>query len=764
MARASVRAYDLLNQRSKFSGYSRFAGGTRAPASGSLGAATASIAKASAATELQDKVKQYNDGIVTNEDMRAFLTRMSTNPLLTPNERVNVQDQIRSFDENIREGQLNATYKNAPDNSVQQIQAAQALANYFSTKAARLSPGTPAQSDALQSAGKWSDATKTIQENMNKTSRALKRATLYNQLADQPPNSVEEAQMKAKGLMELANQAAADGDQQAALTFQTQAKNAQNEIPVIQAKQEKLTTAAERKDIINTINTFANAYHDGKISIQEFASAIPDLESRAVSIGDSSIQLSLNRWADSLAKDEAKGVKRGTLNGLPVVTGRGGKGGGAETTWDVQDKNYQEAMKLMNKWVVKGKDDAGKPYTYQNFINDSALQLQNREQTLTERLDALNAMSPNDRVYVNGKKTRAADLIDELNKELDTSSGFKIGDNTQDGGIEQKIASLVNGDVVLVMSNPSQPGDTGGKSVAKVDFKDINAFDKSNYIQDERGIYHQIQGEKRYLKAADAVGGLYIDQKTNKTYSVKTDSSGRPYIIDKQYVDVFEPGTSYKVRRYINEGDTKVQGISDTERAAYQTQLDTKLRQATGAAELTPPSSKSANLKSDLLTPTPGMVEKTGSAKPGIDIPKIAGDVIGTAKNLVAPQGVNPLDVVKPVVEAVKKVVAPVPQYKSAQELNLPSNIKLNAAPVNLPSQSQTTMPRIQEPKLSIVGAQPQNPLQKAAAAGQIKPISIPGPNIPTPGKPQPSLNPVQFAQQKINDLKNLAIKLWPKF
>ena len=224
MARASVRAYDLLNQRSKFSGYSRFAGGTRAPASGSLGAATASIAKASAATELQDKVKQYNDGIVTNEDMRAFLTRMSTNPLLTPNERVNVQDQIRSFDENIREGQLNATYKNAPDNSVQQIQAAQALANYFSTKAARLSPGTPAQSDALQSAGKWSDATKTIQENMNKTSRALKRATLYNQLADQPPNSVEEAQMKAKGLMELANQAAADGDQQAALTFQTQAK------------------------------------------------------------------------------------------------------------------------------------------------------------------------------------------------------------------------------------------------------------------------------------------------------------------------------------------------------------------------------------------------------------------------------------------------------------------------------------------------------------------------------------------------------------
>ena len=114
----SARTASLLSARKSYSGYGRFGGSTRVLVSSSLGDKANTIAKTTLQTELESKTKQYNDGVIGNEEMRTYLLKIEGNSLLSPSDKVDVQNKIRDFDYRINEARLEATYKNAPDNSV----------------------------------------------------------------------------------------------------------------------------------------------------------------------------------------------------------------------------------------------------------------------------------------------------------------------------------------------------------------------------------------------------------------------------------------------------------------------------------------------------------------------------------------------------------------------------------------------------------------------------------------------------------------------
>jgi hypothetical protein len=749
MAR-NARSQQLASQRSRYAGFRGFSDRRRIiNPYGTLSGAVSSIAKQAVQTQLQSKVKQYNDGLIGNEDMLSFLQSINGSASLTAAEKADVSSQIAEFGDKIRGDKLLANYSNTDKGTTDRAAAAQALSDFYAQKAAKAAPDSPAASTALQQAGTWKATAASEADAVNKSARSLNRAKLMYQVSQQQPGSEDEARLKAQAFQELASQARADGNETEAVQMETNAQNALNEIPAIQEKATKAATTAERTDIINNINELANQYHDGKLSPQEFAQAIDLLDQRAVAIGDTSIQLSLNKWSDTLAKDIQKGVKRGSIDGgngvsLPVVLGKGGAGGGTQTDWDQEDGNYSKAMNIMQKWVTTGKDDTGHPYTFQNYVNDMAVQLQNREQTLSSRMDVLDAENPNARIYVNGKKVRVADVINDINTEMDTSSGAPTGDKTEDGGIQEKLNSLVNGNVAMVMETPNQVSSGGnisksGRGVAKVRLVDVNSLDTSKYVPDEKGIYHELQKEYRPLTDAEKkqiVGG-YIYDKQGNAFKV----NGNKVETGKNYVDVYDPNTSFSKRRFVGQGAQSVQGITDTERAAYQAQTDLKLRQATGAAELNPE-------QNPLASDTAKLIQKNQS-QDALQKPSAKGNgVFDAAKTLIQPTGVNAFDAIKSVAPAVKsaagavgsaisKVVAPQSPYKTPEQLHLPPNQPLNtpgssgsAPAVPTIIQPPKVNPGLASAPLTVVGNQKPNALQQMAKqTGQQ--IKIQGPTIP---------------------------------
>ena len=199
----SARVASLLAARQSYSGFRQFGSGTRV-LTGSLGEKANTIAKTTLQNELEAKTKQYNDGVISNEEMRTFLQKISGNTLLSSSERIEVENKIRDFDARITEARLEATYKNAPENSIQKVQAAQTLSNYYKSKASGLYSDTPAASEALERAGQWGQVVQAETTQINKQNRALKRAQLFQEVYKQVPNSAAEAAEKWPRIANLA--------------------------------------------------------------------------------------------------------------------------------------------------------------------------------------------------------------------------------------------------------------------------------------------------------------------------------------------------------------------------------------------------------------------------------------------------------------------------------------------------------------------------------------------------------------------------------
>lgn len=314
----SARTQQLLNQRKQFATYNRFSSGriSLLSGTGSLAERTASIAKKTIETELSNKIKQYNDGLISNTDMKDYLTKIKGNTSLSASDKVDIEDKIRDFDEKVKVEKLEAVYKNAGDNTQAKIDAAQALANHYTSRAKTLQTDTPVYSTALQKAGQWSQTAIKEKDQIEKIARSLKRAQLFKKVAGETESgSIDEAQKKAQSYQAIADQARVDGDETQALQLETYAQRELNRIPGIELQQSKKIEAenkkvqAENKKIVTDyINTTYNDYKDGKISPVQAIANLNYADEQASTIGDTSLQLRLNNLSQAVSKDVEQGV------------------------------------------------------------------------------------------------------------------------------------------------------------------------------------------------------------------------------------------------------------------------------------------------------------------------------------------------------------------------------------------------------------------------------------------------------------------------
>lgn len=736
---ASARAAYLLNQRQKFGAYSGFSKMRVNP--GSLASATNTIARQTVKSDLADMQSKYNDGLVSNQEMLDYLSKLKGNSSFTPSEQVTIDETIRNFNNKVREDALTAAYKNAPKGTMASVQAAQAIANYYQTLAGSQQTGTPAQSDSLQKAGQWNAQVQSEKDAITTQARKQRRAELFYQIAQQQPNTVDEAQMKAEAYQALASQAQQDGDTTEALQYATQAQNEINNIPNLQATLDKQSKSATRQDIVSKINTLANAYHDGKITPQEFASVIPQLDQMAMDIGDTSIQLSLNKWSDTLAKDVQKGVKRGDFQGLPVVLGKGGAGGsGVATNWDQQDYNYTDSVRKLYSALQSGK------ITGQEYVDAMAQTVVQRASEVQDRIQTLEQIAqtnPDTKVAYDGKNhVRVADALNDLYKKQDAIYG--------------QAQAIQNGTFGIIAEDPSQFNNSGlfkknGKNTVAYQVVDTSQMPKGQYVQDSRGIYHMIKTEERQLTPAEQAQVFNNTLAVNgNIVRVRQDSAGNYWIkTGKQYVNLYNPDTGQAKKYYMQGGENKVPSFQDVVKQQAQPIAQQASNKATITTQAPPP--LPAKLTPNQVPTTTQPVQKPSllPPEPIINAGKEKALAVKTPE-LTTPQ----------VIAAAKPVAArlPTPQentFKPASDLGItkstPASVP-STPPIQMPTASDVAQNNNVNPqKLTIVGAPVPNSIQKMSQGQKPKPIQgVQG--LPFQPKSQ-SLGPIDFFKKLAHNI-----------
>src|SRR5581483_6808670 len=298
----SARVAQLLEQRRASKALSSF--GTRIRTLAPSNNVISTISKQTATAELNSMVSKYNNGQVSNEDMRLFLEKMANNSALSTNDRLEVQNQIADFDNRIKGDQLTTAYKAAPDNSLAQVQAATALAQFYTQRASTMQPGTPAHSQALENAAEWNAKVTDINQNIKKVASQNLRYQEEAKVNALPSNSAGRAKQKAEMWQKLYDQAVTDGDVVSANKY---AANYQQEITTAQELASKEDVQAEKSTLTDFLNKLANDYHDGRIGEQEYLQALADVSPRIDATNDYGLINALNRTTDTVQKNLDKG-------------------------------------------------------------------------------------------------------------------------------------------------------------------------------------------------------------------------------------------------------------------------------------------------------------------------------------------------------------------------------------------------------------------------------------------------------------------------
>ncbi len=519
----SARSASLLARRTKsYSGYK-----VLTPVDKSISTIQKNVVKA----EFDSMISKYNAGQVGNEEMRSFLQKSLSNPILTPQEKVDIQTQISDFDNRVNQDKLEAVYKAAPQNTLEQTQAAQALSNFFKKKATNMQVDTPAYSQAMQAAAGYDQKIVDINSSMVKTQRATQRATLFNEVAKSQPTNLEEMKMKAEAYQTLANQARADGDTTTALQLETYGQNELNKIPAEQDRLAKQEQAGYKKEIVDQMNLWANDYHDGKIDETQYLNNLSQLQPTVDSLGDTALLLSFNRTTDTIAKNlEKGGLNRSTAGGLPVVLGTQGKGV-AKTDWDQKDFDYSDDLRLAYEMFKTGKWDGQK---YSDILGQLST---SRDQELETRYNTLYEVAkenPNTKIYYNGSKQRVENILTEIQKEQD--------------GFQGQIQAIQQGTSAVMEVPPDQFNQSGtlkksGKSIATYQVVDTNNLPEG-VVQDSQGILHQIEQSKVPISYDE-----YSMNQFNDPAKYSQDKKTGQYfrLEDNPKLTLYEPGTSNKI-------------------------------------------------------------------------------------------------------------------------------------------------------------------------------------------------------------------------
>ncbi len=726
----SARQSQLLEQRRALRGLSSFGGKRRilSPVSNNI----SSIAKKTAKAEVEAMIEKYNDGLISNEEMRSFLDRTVANPYLSPDEKVELENSIRDFDSRVLKDRLEASFRAAPENSTEQVQAAQALANYYTNRAAGMVAGTPAHSQATENAAVWDQKRTAIFQNMNTIARRNLRYQKEQEVNTLPTNSSQRASAKASMWQSLYEQAIADGDQTDAAKYASyynqEITNAQELETREIEKFQKESAKEERDTIVGFLNQTINDYHDGKVTPQEFAQVLTEVDQWAATNSDVSLQLTVNKWSDKIAKDAIKGVKRGTIGNLPVVLGKGGGGGGGiKTNWDKEDFDYSDDLRLAKAMLDAGEWTADK-YTevLGQVLTDRIEQVNNRVETIY----ALASENPNQKITYNGKKQRVEDILENLYEEQ--------------ASVEEQVQAYQGGNMAVLEVIPKEGVELGkGKSAVTYKLVDASSFDPGSVVADEQGILHELLPRKLYLtpeQMMSASNGYYVDA-NDYTISGQVKYDGeRPYIslANQKVYRVYEPGTNKFQEADYQEGQT-AKSFTSLKKEAEQALKAPKLEEA-----VKPKQEKN-------------LVQRTLETGTGLVKSRVIEPRVEKAKEIVKP-------VANVVGKAIEKAIEPVraqPAFKPEEQVKLNREIPVQVPEISLP-QAPTQAPKVPavQPKLEIVGAKEPNALQKLAQQPGFKPIQLGqdyGPGDLIKKAQQPS-----FEQKVWGGIKNLASKIWP--
>jgi len=246
MATYSSRAGQLAEQRSGAKTYSLFSGSRKvlAPKDSSVD----SIARKTVTSQIDSMVSRYNNGEVTNDDMLNLLSAQQNNPTLTNAERLDLVNKIKDFNVLIKKDRLEAVFKAAPDKSLTQIQAAQALSKFYTDRASGMMTGTPAQSQSLENAAVWNQKVTDVQTAIDKDQRTKYRLEQLKTVASIVPNTTAEIQAKAQAYQNIANDARADGADTEAIRYETLAQQEMTSLPAAQTKEQKAQIAKNVSD------------------------------------------------------------------------------------------------------------------------------------------------------------------------------------------------------------------------------------------------------------------------------------------------------------------------------------------------------------------------------------------------------------------------------------------------------------------------------------------------------------------------------------
>ena len=699
-----------------------------------------SIAKKSFTNELSIMVQQYNDGKISNDEMRTFFTTALKNPYVSdnPTETANIQSQLDDFEQRIIGDRLQARYKSTVDGSADRVLAAQQLASYYKQRASTMQPDTPAYSQAMENAGSWQNQVLSDTKAIEKRARQIKRAQMEEQIATIPANTSENIAQQSAMFSQLANDAFADGDQLEASRLQAQAQQAQTRSQVVaenEAKQQEAEfNRATKKDIVDTMNMLANDYHDGKIDESQYLGALGMIEPKITEFGDTALALSFNRVTDQVQKNlEKGGLRRGvTENGLPVVLGKN-KNGADVTDWDQNDAEYKAVTKDLESKLAKGEIDTN------TYAAQMASVLVERYNDVQNRIASLDGKSEFDRVMYQGKRQTVANLRTMLSTEYDSASGWGRGDKTEDGGLQQRISDFQSGNVAVVMVPPDEVSGNGvkrsGRAIAKLEFVNLDNLPKDQYVADETGVYHKIEREKvsltpdQAMQAAAQGNMLVIDGQMKQ---VKFDSSGNAYYeSNNQVARVYKPGTSEHT--LMSVGDQPLQTYDSFMKA--QAQLQQQVDQPAAPQQPKPPGivDKAIDVAKRVVSPpVQSPMQPTTTDKVVSTLQK---SPIQAVSDVVGPK-VQP--VVAPVQKAVEPVVKAVEPVMQAAKPVVQSAIP----PLNLATQVQNALPTIAK------NVQPAVQAVQQAAAPVLN-------QVPQQVKSAVQQSPFDFAKQQLEKNKS---------
>lgn len=312
----SARQASLQAQRAR---YKSLAGIRKVAGPNSLAAAGQVAARRSADAEMSNMVTRYSDGLESNDSMLAYLSKAQNNSLFSLQEKVQIQDRIRDFQGRVRGEKLEAMYRGAPEQSLQKVQAAQALSGFYQTEAAGMQTDTPAQSQMLQRASQWENAANTEQDKILKEGRRGLRVVKFYELAQGEQGTEQALRDRAAAYEILATAAENDGAATEAVQYSTQSQNELNKIPALQERLAKEEERGLRGSRLDKFRQIQDDYHDGKIDINTAAQLAAGIRDDAVFANDTSLLLSINAFGDKLQKDLDKPVERGDIEGLETI-------------------------------------------------------------------------------------------------------------------------------------------------------------------------------------------------------------------------------------------------------------------------------------------------------------------------------------------------------------------------------------------------------------------------------------------------------------